>query len=519
MLQSKPYYFENQQDANTFLYGHADRYCTNLPSFKDDIFPKILENYLKSAQNGIEKHGKQYFEEEMNILFGIESLHKKLPILKSYIQADFAFSPYMILDLNPRHYDHKLKEYEQKGGILALLVSLKRPHDACLEELIEILDFVDCIGNEVTLKDSLPKPIIPAFKRYFISCFDDLTGFFQNNELCNLLEHIEFKQHNSTKQKTCDEGYKIHNYNGKSSILYEQLEVSEKLFVESVSDESSLLQEVFFKDCHFSFGSEAKKIRSNVVLHFENCVFENIFKINDLIKRSIEFHNCSFGGHINFNGAFINNKMSFTNCVFNEQSHLSLDKTQFNKMVKLQLCLENCIIRGKFSIQTPTFYPELHLINVAFFKPFNIKTKKFIFMPEIENTCFPSVSSPEMEASKKELYDTLVSSGFKKMAEELNLLPCEKTKKKTVDYESFKIELATGWLGNANAVYYLGKNDPGFLSKKKTREKGKIYNTTIPYRGTGKNIRYPVEALQAFKESDWTKLQEIRHKYNFTTQQ
>ena len=130
------------QDANSFLYGYTDRYGSNLPSFKDEIFPKILENYLKSAQNGIEKHGKQYFQEEMNILYGIESLHRKLPILKSYIQADFAFSPYMILDINPRHYDKKLNEYKQKGGILALLVTLKRPHDACLEELIEILDFV-----------------------------------------------------------------------------------------------------------------------------------------------------------------------------------------------------------------------------------------------------------------------------------------------------------------------------------------------------------------------------------------
>ncbi len=517
MPSFKFHYFKNKQDANSFLYGYADRYGSNLPSFKDEIFPKILENYLKSAQNGIEKHGKQYFQEEMNILYGIESLHRKLPILKSYIQADFAFSPYMILDINPRHYDKKLNEYKQKGGILALLVTLKRPHDACLEELIEILDFVNCIGNEVFLKENLPKTIIPAFKRFFISCFDDLTGFFQNDELRNLLKNIEFKQSNSVKQKACGEGYKIHTYNGVSSILYEQLEVSEKLFVESVADESSLLQEVFFKNCHFSFDSEVKKIKSNVVLHFENCAFENVFKINDLIKRNIEFHYCSFGGHINFNGAFINNKISFTNCVFDEKSHLSFDKTQFNKIAKLQLNFENCIIRGKFSIQTPTFYPELHLINVSLLDSFNIKTKKFVFVPEITNLCFPSVSSTKMETSKKQLYDALVNSDLKEMAEDLNLLANAKPKKPAFDYAAYQAEYDTGWLQSKNAAYLLGRKDT-YLSKKRMADKKKITRTTIPYRGDGKNIQYPVDALLAFKAQDWNKLRELRKKYNYPTE-
>ena len=515
MTSFKSHYFENKHDANSFLYGYADQYCSNLPSFKNDIFPKILENYLVSEQNGVERHSNQYFQEEMNILYGIESLHKKLPILKSYIQADFAFSPYMILDINPRHYDKKLNEYKQKGGILALLVTLKRPHDACLEELIEILDFVNCIGNEVILKGTLPKKIIPAFKRYFISCFDNLTGFFQNDELRNLLKNIEFKQSNPVKQKASSEGYKVHTYNGVSSVLYEQLEVSEKLFVETVSDESSLLQEVFFKNCHFSFDAETKKIKSNVVLHFENCVFENVFKINDLIKRSIEFCCCSFCGHINFNGAFINNKISFTNCVFNEQSHLSFDRTQFNKMVKLQLYFENCIIRGKFSIQTPTFYPELHLINVSLLESFNIKTKKFVFVPEITNLCFPSKTTEEMEASKRQLYDTLVSSNLKEMAEELNLLS-DKKKKTDFDYNAYQIAYDSGWLKPEYAAYFLGKS-VNYLAKKRISDKKQISRDSLPYKMDGRDIQYPVEALLAFKAKDWDTLKNLRKKYPIPT--
>ena len=136
---------------------------------------------------------------------------------------------------------------------------------------------------------------------------------------------------------------------------------------------------------------------------------------------------------------------------------------------------------------------------------------------KISNLCFPSVSSPEMEASKKELYDALVASDLKKIAEDLNLPATKKkAKEKNYDYDAYQAELATGWLGSVNASHFYLNKDDSYLSKKRFLEKGKIINTTIPYKGTGKNIQYPVDALQAFKAHDWNKLKELRKKYNFT---
>ena len=48
-------------------------------------------------------------------------------------------------------------------------------------------------------------------------------------------------------------------------------------------------------------------------------------------------------------------------------------------------------------------------------------------------------------------------------------------------------------------------------------DKKKITRTTIPYRGDGKNIQYPVDALLAFKAQDWNKLRELRKKYSQTS--
>ena len=514
MPSTKLYYFQNEQEANEFLYGSANRYNNANISYEEDVFPQILQNFLESQHNDIPMHGEKFFQEKENIISGICRLYRSLPILKNYIDANYAFSPYMVLDLNPNNYIEKIKEYGQKGKILSLLANLKRPKNLCTEELIEILDFLNCIGSSVKIKSFLPTSIIPAFKRYFLSCFDELIGFFPNNELSNLLEKIEFKQEKCTAKKHHKNGYRIHPYGHGSSVLYEHLNISEQLFEKTISDESRLLHEVFFHDCHFSFTKANSETKSNIILHFENCVFENTFNLNELIRRSVEFKNCIFEGEINLNECFITADISFINCIFKEKSSLLLENVDFNKKInKLHFTLENCIINGIFSIQTQVFYPELHIRNVAFCKPFNIETEKFIHLPEISNICFPSLSSSQINTARKKLYAILLKSGYEEQANDLEILiKKEGTEKGDFDYYKYQKAKEEGMLDLAQAAKYLNMKRTS-LNMKRAKDKKQITGTSLSFIQQGRKILYPLEALEAFRKNDLLKLKELRKKY------
>ncbi len=52
-----------------------------------------------------------------------------------------------------------------------------------------------------------------------------------------------------------------------------------------------------------------------------------------------------------------------------------------------------------------------------------------------------------------------------------------------------------------------------YLAKKRAKDKEQITREALPFIGKGKSIQYPVDALNAFKANDWTKLKELRKKY------
>jgi len=64
----------------------------------------------------------------------------------------------------------------------------------------------------------------------------------------------------------------------------------------------------------------------------------------------------------------------------------------------------------------------------------------------------------------------------------------------------------------AYAARYLGMKKIT-LQKKRTADRKKTTRDTIPFIENGRDIRYPVEALEAYKANDWNKLKELRKKY------
>ena len=68
------------------------------------------------------------------------------------------------------------------------------------------------------------------------------------------------------------------------------------------------------------------------------------------------------------------------------------------------------------------------------------------------------------------------------------------------------------------AAYFLGKS-VNYLAKKRAKDKEQITREALPFIGKGKDIQYPVDALNAFKAKDWAKLKELRKNYEMNEEE
>ena len=192
-----------------------------------------------------------------------------------------------------------------------------------------------------------------------------------------------------------------------------------------------------------------------------------------------------------------------------------MKKTQFNP---------NAI----FSVKDTCFYGDAMFIGanlnceikfsyVAFHDIFNFEDTILGDKCEFDHIAFNTMETVKMKASKKQLYDVLVASNLKELAENLNLLPDKKSQKSDIDLVAYQIAYNTGWLSNAFAAHCLEKST-NYLYRKREADRVKVTQKSLPFKEDGRDIQYPVEALLAFKAKDWAKLKELRKKYPIPTQ-
>ena len=78
--------------------------------------------------------------------------------------------------------------------------------------------------------------------------------------------------------------------------------------------------------------------------------------------------------------------------------------------------------------------------------------------------------------------------------------------------EKYEMALKSGWLKPEYAARFLGKS-VRTLQEKRKKDKEHITRESLPFIGEGKDIIYPLDALQAYLEKDWNTLKELRKKY------
>lgn len=169
---------------------------------------------------------------------------------------------------------------------------------------------------------------------------------------------------------------------------------------------------------------------------------------------------------------------------------------------------DDVIIKGKLEIEAEEI--ELKWNNVSFFEPFELKSIKLNPLSEIQNIAFICVKNSKMNKSRKDLYEVMKNAGIEEQAKAQGLSIEEI--KKDFDLNAYKVAYETGFLKSEFAAYLLEQSVSN-LEKKRKKDRENPSRDSIPFIGEGKNIKYPVEALLAYKSKDWDTLKELRQKY------
>lgn len=281
-----------------------------------------------------------------------------------------------------------------------------------------------------------------------------------------------------------------------------------KLF-EDTQDEfgEKLVSGIFFIDCQFSTPLAIDK-PIDVDVCFRNCVFKRDLIVANNINTNVIFNNCKFRNKFEFKDIQINNMFYVENCLFYDSSLVNLSRTTFNEAANC--VMENNQFCGKFEAENTKIEGNAKFINLAFFSPFKINSLKLSENCVFQNFAFYNANSKAMLDAQEKFAHTLRKNKYLLEIEALGL----NTNKQNVGFNdsNYQQEIASGYLKISSAAEFLGMSKDN-LAKKRMADKRQITRESIPYVGEGKSIAYPLDALKAFKASDWALLKELREKY------
>ena len=166
---------------------------------------------------------------------------------------------------------------------------------------------------------------------------------------------------------------------------------------------------------------------------------------------------------------------------------------------------------GSFDAENANMGTSVLFKNISFFNEFNFDKVTFRGLCKFKNIAFSNPRSKESIKMQSIFAKALKNSGFEKEIENLGL-QLKSIKDIKIDLDAYNIALQSGLLKTEYAAYFLGKS-VNYLAKKRAKDKEQITREALPFIGEGKDIQYPVDALNAFKAKDWAKLKELRKKY------
>ena len=399
-----------------------------------------------------------------------------------------------------------------------------------IEKSSGALFFLDFILSIEKFNSNIPGemfPVIIDFIKYMISGF---SKFLSKEDVANIIKNCKFYYDKSSLLKINPEVSKHIELNDRTLLIkniYFNKYQDIQMYTELLGNECNIYDNTVIQNCVFNEDILRNLTKVKGQVFFYDCRFYNRFRIFRTKPGTIfYFIKCRFYGRAEFGGNASRSYMPYTlvfeDCSFEEGSLTTFSNIQEQAKEEngddsvTLIDMNRSIVDGmvKFSNISKASNIGLLMSEVAFFNQFVFEDCYLASNSTFSDLAFNSNGSQLMENSINQFAKCLIASGFGETAEKLNLVKSDNgnADADVIDMQSYKLECDSGFLKPKYAAYYLGMSKDN-LAKKRMADKKQITRETIPYVGKGKSIAYPLEALKAFKASDWTLLKELRERY------
>lgn len=299
---------------------------------------------------------------------------------------------------------------------------------------------------------------------------------------------------------------------GKQCIIFDQLvftgehiDLLSRLF-------SCALGDIYFIDCEFR-NTFIQQYNILPDLFFRRCTFWKSFLfLKGRIAGKLCFLKCYFKGKLIFENTRLSSIFNIQDSWFEANSLFCVNKTMIDGYCKF--CIKNTQFHGKFEVRKTEIHSEAKFENISFFNQFQIeeldlRNNGCVF----KNFSFAHASSKDMVLAQSAFAKTLKENRYAQVITSLGLMTASSSNSSDDKEErEYQDALQKGWLNPKQAARFLGKS-VRTLQEKRKNDQMQITKESLPFKGIGRDIVYPLDALKAHLEQDWNLLKELRKKH------
>jgi len=242
-----------------------------------------------------------------------------------------------------------------------------------------------------------------------------------------------------------------------------------------------------------------------------DCVFEDRIEFDIPITEGLhhaEIRNCTFNSQFHLGGGYHqDHSIIITDCIFNENSTFKANYYRHGRDNPFdRIEMRNCIFKGDVNFENANI-PELSVFEyITFYREVNFNNAKLNKNILFKNICFAPFVNKVAKDGFKSFVKALNDGGYKKEAKFFETQYGDPEAKK-VDKTEYDIAVESGWLNIKQAALFLGVKYSSLLDMRKDDKI--LGQQRIPYVGEGKNSRYYVPLLKAYKDKDMKLVKEL----------
>ena len=293
------------------------------------------------------------------------------------------------------------------------------------------------------------------------------------------------------------------------SFSIKNISLLKKLFAnnkQSVHKRLSI-EGIFFIDCQFITPLIIEEPIS-IDLCFRNCLFRKELSLKSKISKDIIFNKCNFKERFDLENTSISNMFYIEESIFGKNSIVNLNKAYIETSSKF--VIRDTLFLGRFEARNANLLGLVKLTGISFFNILDMKGISFNKQCIFENIAFAHPGTQQILDTQKELVKALEKSGCEKEIANLGLNIGQNID--DTEEREYQDALQKGWLNPKQAARFLGKS-VRTLQEKRKNDQIQITKESLPFKGIGRDIVYPLDALKAYLEQDWNLLKELRKKH------